>query len=234
MTIENLICGIAGSIIATLLIWLATKMYFGASSFRGLKNTIRLIKDCSTAGIINIFPNRQSYIHHKDHGSQTQYISRCNNKLMYVGYWLAQGTEVGDIINALQRLIFDKKNVELVLMNPYNDVLLNDIADFLHTDYIEIQQRIKNSLEKLCKMKRSLPDEFKTYITIKMHDIPLNASAFLIDYDNEKDLRILVDYKIYNRERERSYGIEFITGNLSCTLCDSYKEISKNAKPCKE
>ena len=83
-------------------------------------------------------------------------------------------------------------------------------------------------------MKGSLPDEFKTYITIKIHDIPLNASAFLIDYENEQDLRLLIDYKIYNRERERSYGIEFTTGSLSCTLCDSYKEISKKAKPYKE
>lgn len=130
MTTENLICGIAGSIIAAILISLATKIYLGASGFRGFKNIIRLIRDCSTAGIINIFPNRQSYIHHKDHGSQTQYISRCNNKLMYVGYWLAQGTEVGNIISTLQRLILDKKDVELVLMNPYNEVLINNMADF--------------------------------------------------------------------------------------------------------
>lgn len=230
MTTENLICGIIGSILAAALISIATKMWLGVSGFRGFKNIIRLIKDCSAAGIINFFPNRQAYIYHKDHGSQTQYISRCKNKLMYVGYWLAQGTEVGNIVSMLQRLILDRKDVELVLMNPYNDALINNMADFLRTDYTEIQQRIKNSLEKLCTMKDSLPNEFKSYISIKLHDIPLNASAFLLDYENEQDLRILVDYKIYNRERERSYGIEFKTGALSCTLCDSYKEISKKAQ----
>ena len=58
----------------------------------------------------------------------------------------------------------------------------------------------------------------------------LNASAFLIDYDSKKEMRILVDYKIYNQEREKSYGIEYMRGSITQSLWDSYQEISRNAK----
>lgn len=230
MTTGNLVCGIIGSIFATIIIAITTKMYLGVSSFQGLKSIIRLIRDCYTGGIINIFPSRKSYIHHKDHGTETQYISKCKNKLMYIGYWLAHGTEMGDIIETLQKLVFEKKDVEVILLNPDNNVLINDMAKFLHMDCNEMQQRIKNSLAKLDKMKNGLPNELAIHFIIKVHDIPLNASAFMLDYDSEKELRILVDYKIYNKEREKSYGIEFVNGNIAHDLCDSYKEISRRAK----
>ena len=75
MTIENLVCGIIGSIVAAIIITIASKVYLGVSGFRGLKNTVRLIRDSYKGGIVNIFPNRKSYIQHKDHGTETQYIS---------------------------------------------------------------------------------------------------------------------------------------------------------------
>lgn len=159
MTIENLVCGIIGSIVAAIIITIASKVYLGVSGFRGLKNTVRLIRDSYKGGIVNIFPNRKSYIQHKDHGTETQYISKCKSKLMYIGYWLAHGTEMGDVIRTLQTLILEKKDVEVVLLNPDNSCLIKEMANFLKIDSIEIQQRIKNSLTKLCKIKNSLPDD---------------------------------------------------------------------------
>lgn len=125
---------------------------------------------------------------------------------------------------------FRKKDVEVVLLNPDNSCLIKEMANFLKIDSIEIQQRIKNSLTKLCKIKNSLPDDLRMHFIIKVHDIPLNASAFLIDYDSKKEMRILVDYKIYNQEREKSYGIEYMRGSITQSLWDSYQEISRNAK----
>ena len=144
MTIENLVCGIIGSIVAAIIITIASKVYLGVSGFRGLKNTVRLIRDSYKGGIVNIFPNRKSYIQHKDHGTETQYISKCKSKLMYIGYWLAHGTEMGDVIRTLQTLILEKKDVEVVLLNPDNSCLIKEMANFLKIDSIEIQQRIKN------------------------------------------------------------------------------------------
>lgn len=230
MTIGNLICGITGSIMAAIIIAIVTKVYLGISGFRGLKNTVRLIRDSYRGGIVNIFPNRQTYIQHKDHGTETQYISKCKNKLMYVGYWLAHGTETGDVISTLQKFILEKKEVEVILLNPNNSGLVKEMAVFLKIDRIEMQQRINNSLAKLCKIRDGLPNELKIHFVIKLHDVPLNASAFLIDYDSKKDLRILIDYKIYNQERERSYGIEFMDGSITQNLCDSYREISSSAR----
>ena len=191
---------------------------------------MRLIRDSYKGGIINIFPNRQYYIKHKDHGTESQYIYQCEKKLMYIGYWFAHGIEIGDVIQTLQKMILEKKDVEVILMNPDNSGLINEMADFLQMDCNEMQQRIKNSLTKLCKMKNSLPIELKTHFVIKVHDVPLNASAFMIDYDSEKELRILLDYKIYNQERDKSYGIEFIDGAITQTLYESYREISRRAE----
>lgn len=56
MTIENLVCGIIGSIVAAIIITIASKVYLGVSGFRGLKNTVRLIRDSYKGGIVNIFP----------------------------------------------------------------------------------------------------------------------------------------------------------------------------------
>ena len=231
MTLDNLICGIIGSIISTIIITIATKMYLGVSNFQGLKGSIRLLRDCYRGGVINIFPNRKTYVQHKDHGTASQYIStRCTDRLIYVGYWLAHGTEMGDIIDMLKKLILDKKDVEVVLLNPKNNNLVREIADYMKIDTLEMKQRIKTSLSKLSKLKRELPDKQSEHFQIKVHNIPINASAFIIDYNNQK-MRILVDYKIYNHESDKSYGIEFADTNKIVTknLLDAYLQICQNS-----
>lgn len=232
MTIENLICGIIGSIIATMIISIITKIYIGGSNSNGVKSSIRLIRDCYEGGIANIFPSRKTYVQHKDHGTESQYISKCNNKVMYIGYWLAHGTEMGDIINEFEKLIISGKEVEVILLNPNNDSLVLTIADYMRIDSSEMKQRINNSLSKLCRLQKKLTRELAVHFSIKVHNIPINASAFMVDYDNNKEMRILVDYKTYNHEREKSYGIEFRNGEkiLTRNLRESYLEISRKAK----
>ncbi|MCD7994672.1 MAG: hypothetical protein LUK37_23975 [Clostridia bacterium] len=232
MTIANLVCGIVGSIVATIIITVVTKVYLGISNYRGLKGSIRLLRDCYEGGIVNVFPCRKTYVQHKDHGTETQYISRSSNKLLYVGYWLAHGTEMGNIKQTIQKLIFDGKDVELVLLNPDNVALLVEIADYMQIDYNEMKQRINTCLSKMFKLKCDLPSELKEHFHIKIHNVPINASAFLIDYDSEKEMCILVDYKIYNQEREKSYGIEFRDRSkiMTKSLRESYLKIASRAK----
>lgn len=231
MTLGNLICGILGSIIATIIITIVTKIYLGVSNFQSLKGSIRLLRDCYKGGVINIFPNRKTYVQHKDHGTASQYIlTRCSDRLIYVGYWLAHGTEMGDIIDMLKKLILDKKDVEVVLLNPQNNNLVREISDYMKIDTSEMKQRIKISLSKMSKLKRELPNELSEHFQIKVHNIPINASAFIIDY-NSQQMRILVDNKIYNHERDKSYGVEFADHNKIITknLLDAYLQICQKS-----
>ncbi len=231
MMLENLISGIMGSIISAIVITIATKMYFGISNFQGLKGNIRLLRDCYKGGIINIFPNRKAYVQHKDHGTESQYIStRCTKKLIYVGHWLAHGTEMGEIIDTLERLIVEKKDVQVVLLNPKNNNLVKEIADYMKINESEMKERIETSLSKLSNLKEELPAKLSKYFQIKIHNIPINASAFIIDHDNKKT-RILIDYKIYNHERVKSYGIEFTdnTKIMTKNLLEAYLQICQDA-----
>lgn len=230
MTIANIICGIIGSILGAVIMAIVTKLYLGILGIRGFRSKIRLIRDSHKGGIVNFFPARNYYIRHKDHGTESQYICKSKKKIMYIGYWLANGIETGDVIQTLKKMILEHKDVEVILINPDNSGLIKEMADFLQLDFSEMHQRIESSLGKLLKMKNSLSDEFKTHFIIKLHDIPLNASAFMVDYDNKKELKILVDYKIYNQERVKSYGIEFVDGETAQALCESYREISRRAQ----
>ena len=79
---ENIVCGVVGSLIASVLWWLWLKLYLGGKDSRGIKKVVRLVRDSHKGGIINFFPTRQVYVQHKDHGTASDYIGRCNTKLM--------------------------------------------------------------------------------------------------------------------------------------------------------
>lgn len=230
---EGLGSGIIGSLIASALWCLGLKLYLGSKDSRGIKKVARLVRDSYEGGIINFFPTRQVYVQHKDHGTVSDYIARCNTKLMYIGYWMAHGTEMGNVCDVLRKMVNQDREVILILMNPDNEPLIKQMADYLKMDYEEMSQRLKTSIDKFYKVKNNLPGDIRNHLEIRVHNLPLNSSAFMIDYDNEKEMKILMDYKIYGYEREKSYGIEFadkkksVTQNLYSSFLRIYKEKSQ-------
>ena len=58
---EIIIALISGFISSAITFWI-TKTYLGFKNFRGLKNMVRLNKDCFSSGIINVFQNRKVVI----------------------------------------------------------------------------------------------------------------------------------------------------------------------------
>ena len=149
---------------------------------------------------------------------------------------MAHGTEMGNVCEALKKMVLQDREVILILMNPDNEPLISQMADYLQMDHAEMAQRLRTSINKFYKVKNDLPNEIKDRFEIRVHNLPLNASAFMIDYDNEKEMKILMDYKIYGYEREKSYGIEFankkksVTQNLYNSFLKIYKENSQEYK----
>lgn len=205
---KEIIINIVSNIIVAILTFIATKLYFGYKNFKGIKGAARLNKDCFTGGIINIFPNRKAYAQHKDHGTSSEYVLKADHDMIYVGYWLASGTELGNLKKSIKVLVSKKKTVTLVFMNPYNNQSLTICSKYIGVSAQSIKSRILQVLKDLIELKSTLHDNSR-YLIIKVHDVPLATSAFLLDTNEITNCRILLDYKLYNGSREDSYGIEF-------------------------
>lgn len=215
---RDIIIGAIGSIIGSVITIIIAKIFFGGKHFNGIFKIFRLLKDCHTAGIINIFPNRKFYSQHRDHGTAADYIKRCNHDLTYVGYWLASSLALGEIINTFRELINQHISVNVVFIDPTDENLLLSISKYLGVSTEKLKRNVQDALEELIKLKNELNPRIRKYLTIKLHRIPLSASAFIIQQSDPKMNRILIDYKLYNFCRDASYGIEYK---------DSSKEITK-------
>lgn len=226
----ELAIGIISNIIVAILIFFGTKLYLGYKNFKGIKGAARLNKDCFCAGIINVFPNRKTYAQHKDHGTSSEYILKAEHNIIYVGYWLSSGTELGNLKKAIQDSVSKKKTVTLVFMNPYDAASLSICSKYIGIDAQNIKSRILNVLEDLLKFKNTLNSNTR-YLIIKVHNIPLSTSAFLLDTDLPRKCRILLDYKLYDCSREDSYGIEYENAEKEITkkILASYMSIEKNS-----
>ncbi|QXE18694.1 hypothetical protein [Clostridium sp. 001] len=221
------ILGVISSIIATIICGFAIIFYKGAKGFPGIKIACRLIIDCVNSGIVNLFSCRKVYSEHKDHGSPSDYIKKAECKVMYVGFWLSHGTEIGDITETIKYMILRNKKVIIVFINPNNDVVLTSSSEFLGISKDEVKTRVRTSIKKIADLYEQVPVEYHHNLELKIHDVPLTASAFLLDFDSVEQCRILVDYKSYGFSREDSYGIEYRNKNkkLCKLLCDSYEKI---------
>lgn len=228
---NDFVCGVIASIVAAIICTIAVMLYRGFKGFPGIKMTLRLVNDCTRSGIINLFSSRKSYSEHKDHGSPSDYIKKAENKVVYVGFWLSHGTEVGAIVSTIKQMVLQNKEVSIVFINPNNDTILTSCSAFLGISRDEVKTRVNTAIKKLLQLYEELPTEYRHNLKIKIHDVPLTASAFLLDYESGKSCRILVDYKSYGFSREDSYGIEYKDSSkkLCKLLCDSYKKILNEA-----
>ena len=234
--IKEIIINVIAGIIGSLLTLFVSKLYFGYKHFGGFKKTARLNKDCNTAGIVNVFPNRKSYIQHKDHGNSNDYIMKANHSVLYVGYWLATGTEVGELTKALKELVNNQITVTLVFISPYDEACLKICSNYIAIKPNQISERVKAVIKNLLEFKNGLNSEQRKYLVIKTHNVPLSATAFVIDHSKNDNCKILLDHKVYKGTRDSSYGIEFQNSQKIITkkLLDSYLSISKNANEINE
>lgn len=229
---KNILLELFVNLLVGLITFVATKMYIGHKNFKGIKNAARLNKDCYHGGIINIFPNRKAYSQHKDHGTSSEYILKAEHNILYIGFWLASGIEMGNLKESIKKLISEQKTVTLVFLNPYNPNSIETCSNYIGVSSESIKIRINTALGDILKFKNELPEDEKHYLIIKTHNIPLSTSAFIIDYNKTKKCRILLDYKIYNCSREDSYGIEFENTEKIITqkILKSYRNIDKQSK----
>lgn len=218
-------------ILATGAAYVIVKVYFGWTNWPGVKLSIRILREFTKSGGVNFFSSRKSYVRYKDHGTASEYINKCSSSVYYIGFWLSHGTEVGGIENTFEKVLESGRKVCIVLLDPESETI-NSCSSFLGIDPHELKQRITLSISKFRQMYGGLSNDAKRRFTLKLHNIPLSASAFLLDSELGSNGRTLLDFKLYGFSRDDSFGMEF--RNQGHTLYDkftqSYLKIKEDAK----
>jgi hypothetical protein len=158
-------------------------------------------------GIINFFPSRADYIKFRQNGTISQYISTADRELLYVGFWLAHGTEMSNVGEALIELVRKGVAVELVFIDPDGECL-PAMANYFDIPVEEVRSRVASTIEKMQRIRESLDEDLQPRFRLKTHQKLLTASSFLMDGGTE-NAKILVDFKLFASGRDHSFGIEF-------------------------
>lgn len=213
-----------------IIIFCITRAFIGWKNWPGLKYSFRIISEFSKAGGVNFFSSRKSYTKYRDHGTPSEYISKCKSSVYYIGFWLSHSTEVGSAINTFREVLESGRKVTIVLLNPDSDVIL-PCSQFLGLNPSELKSRINNSLDKFIELHHILSSSAKKNLTIKVHNIPISSSAFLLDSELGSGGRTLLDVKLYGFSRDDSFGIEFINQGrqLYDKVTKSFLEIEDSA-----
>ena len=223
----SIIQGAIGSIIAVIIVGLATKAMLGVANIPGIKIMFRLVKDFFSSGGLNFFSNREAYTRHKDHGAADNYLTQQTKAdIIYVGFYLAQSCDIGNILNCLVSLSNKGINVKVVLLDP-SSPNISATSDFFMINKDHLISCVNETKNKLLKARRnSVSEDNKKNFNIYLHNKPITTSAFIIDGTMPKIGRILLDHKLYGVARENSYGIELRSGgNLYKSVFASYMKI---------
>ena len=84
------------------------------------------------------------------------YISKANHSVLYVGYWLATSTEIGEVKNTIKKLVQKQITVTIVFISPNDKATLEICSKYINVDSNTISTRVKYVLEDVLKFKNSL------------------------------------------------------------------------------
>ena len=157
-------------------------------------------------GISNLFARRSDYVRYRKQATIAEYLETAKHSITYVGFWLAHGTEMENISTYMPELLKQGRTVTFVLMQP-NSAHLETLSAYMGIPADQVARRIKVALDKFQETKQSLSPSAGDRFSVRVHNAPITASAFLLDLDHPS-AKILVDFKVYGHSREDSFGIE--------------------------
>lgn len=200
------------------IIGFGNKLYIGWDVWPGFISFKRLANEFYGSGGLHFFSSRNSYKALRSHDSVPKYLSQSSTSVIYVGFWLAHQTEIGDIRPTIKSLLESGRKVTIVLMDPDSEVV-NPCSKFLGISPEEVKNRINATKIKLMEFNEGLSNDARRRFSLRFHTIPIAASAFLLDNEIGKGARTLVDFKLYDFSRDESFAIEFRNG-ANCSLFD--------------
>lgn len=170
---------------------------------------MRYTKAFHRNGVRGVFFERADYVRYRKEKTVAEYMGAAHKNLKYVGYWLAEGFEIGGAREALVKLLERGVRVEFVLLSPKAPrAVLDGYARFFGTTTPALVSRIQGSLASLSMVHGSLAPDRQRLLSIRVHSEWLSCSCFILDADEDRLARLLIDTKFYGVERGRTLGIE--------------------------
>ena len=188
----------------------------------------RLKNELSKEGVKNFFPSAETYMEYKDHGKPAQYLKTATkNKVAYVGFWLSHSMSLGGMMDTLKTLLRNNIEVTFVLMNPYDKKIVDYCERFFGFDASYIESEFKKTIQQLYQFyRRDLLQPQKQKIKIKLHNKPLSAAAYLVDWDTECG-KILLDSKIFGAVFAEGYGLEVVRNSKNTEETSLFSRLKK-------
>lgn len=175
------------------------------------------------------YPNRLYYGSHR--GSRPTvdlYIELAHTSLTMVSINLATGIAMDDILVKFNEMITRRDrpvHVCVSLPNPSSIHLFEALAPVLDTNVNELLDRVKDCLRRLQTFRESLSDDFRPYMSVRVHNAIPNASGILIDHKTP-DGRIQLETKPYKSAMQHSFGFEVRAGSKFYeALVSSYERL---------
>ena len=198
--VQNIAANIFVVILLFILGWIVAQKFrwrlFGAV-FRLRKN-----------GVSNIFLNRAEYISRRSRVLH-EVIESAQRDFTYVGIYVSVATDQARIDNSIRALIQRGCLVTIVLLNDaVGDETIEYLEDHMAFGRDTLRGRVRHAKEHFLELRNSLAPGQVQLLDIRLHKLPLTASAFIIDREETRST-MLVDSKWYGEGREKSFGLEF-------------------------
>jgi hypothetical protein len=104
------------------------------------------------------------------------------------------------------------------------------LAPVLDMSPEDLAERITDSLQRLIKLKRDLPNTASSRLSIRVHRaIPLGSAIFL-DHETPEG-RIQIETKVYKAPFDKSFAFEIIpagTSGLFSTIIKGYSDLIRD------
>jgi hypothetical protein len=192
-----------------------------------------ITKRMKATGVSGFFATRADYSRCRKEKTIGEYIRTAEKELIYVGFWLAHGVEMENILQEIERLL-NRCPVELVFLDQnLSDELGEKIAGYLGMPPANLKSRLQNAWSDVLSFREKLPSDMKSRFAVRRHREFTASSAFIFDSGGEQ-AKTLVDFKLFGAGRASSFGIELRSGGgddcLYRRITGSFHEIRKKSE----
>jgi hypothetical protein len=200
--------GVLASLVAAAILALFAVLRARVRPYSSLRLAFTVLPRMSRAGITNVFASRDEYVRRPGAPTVAQYMETAEASLVYVGFWLAQASEIEDLRRTLRALLDRRVRVSLVLLNAeLDEAQAEKVAAVLALDVDRLRSRLRDAWTAITAFRAALPDDVRPRLTLRSHEEHLQASAFLFDRGRDS-AKTLMDVKLYGIGRQGSLGLE--------------------------
>jgi len=163
----------------------------------------------TTAGLTGFYPSRDYYGIYRIERGIDQYISTAQKSIVMVSVNLVTGFQYDGIADVLQQKLetISDFSVLISLLDPSKKHLMQTMAPALDKTPEALESSIRESLERLGKLRSGLSAPAQSRFAIRVHQSIPFGSAILLDH-KEVDGRIQIETKVYKVPMRKSFAFE--------------------------